>query len=229
MMAKSKEKLEAIKLRQSGNSIKSIAKKLSVSPGSVSVWCKDVKLSAAQLKTLENNSHDPFYGRRLQNSIMQRKIKEDKIIRLLNLGKNEIGIINKRELFLVGIALYWAEGFKKDSQVGFANSNSDMINLYIKWLEICCNVKINDLLPRVTLNISHRHRVNKIQEYWSKVTGISMSLFKKPFYQKSEWKKEYTNQNEYYGVLRIKVRKSLDMLRKIHGWIEGLANAKIQH
>lgn len=223
-MAKSKEKIEAINLRKNGESIKSIAKKLQVSTGSVSSWCKDVVLSKEQLRVLEEHGRDPNYGRRLQNSQKQRQIKELKIRNLLNLGEKEIGELSKRELFLVGVALYWAEGFKKDTQVGFANSNPEMINLYLKWLYECCDVKKEDLITRVTVNVSHKDRVKEIEKYWSNSTKIPIENFGKPFYQNVKWQKVYENPHEYYGVLRIKVRKSIDFLRKIHGWIKGLGN-----
>ncbi len=222
LVAKFKQKFEAIQLRKSGESIKVIAKKIGVSVGSVSLWCRDVQLSSAQLKELERRYRDPNYGKRLENSTKQRKIKEEKIDRLLKEGTGEIGHLSKRELFLVGVALYWAEGFKKDTQVGFANSNLGMIKLYLKWLQECCGVKLEDLIFRVTLNISHKDRTDAVQEYWSKSIGIPLAVFRKPFYQKFVWKKSYENPNEYYGVLRIKVRRSIDFLRKIHGWIEGL-------
>ncbi len=223
-MAKSKEKLEAINLRKKGQSIKYIAKTLSVSIGSVSLWCKDVVLTEEQLKILEIHGHDPNYGRRLQNSQRQRAIKEKKIKKLLNLGINEIGKLTKRELFLIGVSLYWAEGFKKDTQVGFANSNPEMINLYLRWLYDCCNVRKEDLITRITVNISHKDRIKEIEKFWSDSTKIPIENFRKPFFQNFKWKKTYENPQEYYGVLRIKVRRSLDFLRKIHGWIKGLGN-----
>lgn len=221
-MAKFKEKSEAIELRKNGESIKDIAKKLGVSPGSVSVWCKDVRLTTSQIKELERRSIDPNYGRRLGNSIKQRAKKERKITTLLKEGIDEIGNLTKRELFLVGVALYWAEGFKKDTQVGFANSNPGMINLYIKWLNECCGVKNEDLIMRVALNISHKNRIDDIQKYWSESTKIPLMNFRKPFFQKFKWKKTYENPDEYFGVLRVKVRRSTDFLRRILGWIEGL-------
>lgn len=223
-MAKSKEKLEAINLRTLGKSIKFIAKKLNVSVGSVSVWCKDVMLTEDQIRILEKNGRDPNYGRRLQNSQKQRDIKETKIRKLLDLGEMEIGELTKRELFLVGVALYWAEGFKKDTQVGFANSNPEMISLYLRWLYESCGFKKEDIIARVTINVSHKDRIKEIEKYWSNSTKIPIENFRKPFYQRFKWKKMYENPKDYHGVLRIKVRKSLDYLRKIHGWIKGLGN-----
>lgn len=221
-MAKFAQKSEAIKLRQTGLSIKNIAKKVDVSVGSVSVWVRDVVLTEVQLKQLFKNARDPFYGNRIKYINKIKKQTDDKIEKLKREGIKEIGSLSKRELFLVGVALYWGEGFKKDSQVGFANSDPKMINLFLKWLRECFNYNIDHLSVRVTLNISHSNRIDEIQNYWSKETNIPISIFRKPFYQNVKWQKIYENPNEYFGVLRVKVLKSKDFLRKIHGFIEGL-------
>ena len=52
-MAKSKQMLQARQLRKEGESIKVIAKKLSVSVSSVSVWCRDIELSKEQIESLK--------------------------------------------------------------------------------------------------------------------------------------------------------------------------------
>lgn len=221
-MAKFKEKIKAQELRKQGQSIKDIAKNLGVSPGSVSVWCQNVVLSENQIKELEKRRKDPNYGGRLANSNKQHQIAVTKTKELLSFGIKQVGKLSKRELFLVGSALYWAEGFKKDSQAGFANSSPDMMNLYLRWLFECFDYEVKDLSPRVTVNLSHKHRIKEIEKFWSLKTKIPLEDFQKPFFQNFKWKKVYDNPNEYFGVLRIKVRKSTDFLRKIHGFIEGL-------
>lgn len=228
-MAKPKEKIEARKLRKQGESIKAIAKRLKVSPSTASLWCRDIKLSPTQIKALEKKAKDPHYGRRLEYALSQQKKRIEKTKRLKRQGVREVGDLTKRELFLAGIALYWAEGFKKDSQAGFASSDPNMIKFFLKWLNESCGYKTQDLIFRVTINASHAHRVKEIENYWSEITRIPGAYFQKPFYQNVKWKKIYENPNEYFGVLRVKVRKSTDFLRKIHGWIEGLSlNTKVQ-
>ena len=222
-MAKSQEKQKAIELRQMGNSIKSIASELNVSVGSVSIWCRDVKLTKKQLKKLEENYRDPNYGRRLQNSLVQRQKRIYKEEKLREEGVVEVGDLSKRELFLVGIALYWAEGFKKDSQVGLGSSDPKMMKLYIKWLSECFGYDLDDLLFRVTFNESHGYREKEIIKFWADQFKIDVNIFQKPFYQKVKWKKVYSNPENYYGVLRIRVRRSKDLLRKIYGYIDGLS------
>ena len=226
-MAKSKEKIEARKLRRNGESIKVIARKLNVSPSSVSCWCKNIKLSSIQIRELEKRSNDPNYGKRLEYSLKQQNKRLRKIERLKKQGIKEIGNLTKRELFLTGVALYWAEGFKKDSQAGFASSDPKMIIFFLKWLNKCCGYKTKDLILRVTANTSHEYRINEIQNYWAKITDTQEACFQKPYFQKVKWKKIYENPNDYYGVLRIRVRKSTDFLRKIYGWIDGLRDCVV--
>ena len=221
-MAKSKEKLLARKFRQQGKSIKWIGRELLVSPSSVSVWCRDVVLTKQQIETLERNAKDPFYGRRLDNALKQQKMRIEKTKRLMSEGIGEVGELVERELLLVGIALYWAEGYKKDSQAGLGSSDPKMMQLYVKWLKVCFEYSVDDLLFRVTVNESHEYRIGEIISFWAKIFELDESRFQKPFYQKVKWQKIYEHPEEYFGVLRIRVRKSSDFLRKIHGYIEGL-------
>ena len=77
----------------------------------------------------------------LQNSrIKAQKIKREKYVERVNknlfLGKKIIGTnFSKKEYMLIGASLYWAEGFKKDNRLGFANSDPYMIKLFLFWLE----------------------------------------------------------------------------------------------
>ena len=109
-MAKFKEKLEARELRKQGESIKVIAKKLKVSPSSVSFWCQDIKLSPAQIKELERRARDPHI-RRLEYALTQqgKGLRNEAFERRRD---KEVGALSKK-LFLAGVILYWTEGLKR--------------------------------------------------------------------------------------------------------------------
>lgn len=221
-MAKPKLRNKAENLRKKGFSIKQIAKKLGVSSSTVSIWCKSVKLTPELIAELEKRYRDPYYGKRYDN-ILKQKQKRLKIIETLKIdGINKIGKLNKRDWFILGVALYWAEGFKKDARLGFANSDPAMIKIFLKWLIEICAVPKDAIRLRVGINIEHKYRIEEIQNYWSELTGIPVNNFQKPYFQKFIWKKEYTNKNDYFGVLRIRANKQLPLFRKIHGFIEGL-------
>jgi len=139
-------------------------------------------------------------------------------------GLSEMKNLSRKDLFAAGIALYWAEGFKHkdESGLGLATSDPEMARFYANWLEQFVGISIADLKFRVTANISHKERITAIEKFWAAYLGIPLSQFTKPFFQKSQWKKTYSNRDKYFGVIRIHVRKSLDRLRKMRGWIEGL-------
>lgn len=225
-MAKSKLKFEAREFRSKGESIKSIARKIGVSTSTISLWCKDIKLTKEQITQLEKNARDPYYGRRLAYSLKQqsdRKIKEKEIFKS---AKELIGDLSKRDLLIAGTALYWAEGFKKDNMVGFANTDPEMIKFFLNWVLNCLEVNPELIRLRVGINEHHKYREKDIQEYWSKVTKISLGSFYKPYYQKVNWKKEYAHPEEYFGTLRIRILKSTDLLRKIKGLIIGIKDIR---
>lgn len=148
----------------------------------------------------------------------------NKAKKLFAQGISEIKDISKKDLFIAGVALYWAEGFKHkdESGLGLATSDPEMARFYVNWLRKVLGISIEDLKFRVTANISHKERIVIIEEFWSTYLKISFSQFTKPFFQNSQWKKTYSNRDKYYGVIRIHVRKSLDRLRKMRGWIKGL-------
>jgi len=221
-MAKSALRLQAREMRKEGLGIKTIAYKLTVSSSTVSLWCKDIQLSEQQIQTLEKRAHDPHYGRRLAYSQKQRKEKEERISSLLQNGIQDIGRLTDKELFIAGINLYWAEGFKKDNLVGFSNSDPAMIQVFLRWLNVCCEVSQDRIKARVGVNEAYIKKVEKIEQYWSKQLHFPLEQFQKPYVQKVQWKKQYDHPDEYHGVLRIRVSKSTDLLRKIMGWIEGM-------
>lgn len=221
-MAKSELKIKARMLRKSGLGVKTIAHQLDVSSSTVSLWCRDIKLSPEQIATLEKNQRDPFYGKRLTYSLKQQGLRQEKEKAIRTEALAEVGNLSKRDLLVSGISLYWAEGFKKDNMVGFANTDPEMIKFILKWLETCFKVKNSEIRLRVGINESHKHRTKIIEKYWSNILNVPLSQFSKPFYQKIKWNKVYEHPEDYFGTIRVRVLKSTDLLRRIKGAILGL-------
>jgi len=222
-MAKSKERIKARKLRRKGESIKKIAKLVKVSVSTVSLWCRDIELTDNQVENLRKRQTDPFYGKRLDYYLKKKKEFNIKLINLKKEGIDSIGRLTKREVFLIGTALYWGEGFKKDSLVGLATLDINIAKFFIFWLNKSFGITTKDLLLRVTANISYKNKIDKLEMYWSKELKIPVNQFSKPFFQDVKWKKEYENKDNYHGVLRIRVRRSIDLLRKIFGYVMGIS------
>ena len=227
-MSKSRQKFDARHLRTQGISIKKIAKQLSVSVSSVSVWCRDIIFSEEEKERIFRDGYTMGSRARFEAIERRKEAKKNEIAIIHKISQNEVGILTQRELFLVGIALYWGEGFKKDSLVGLANTSPHIIKLYIRWLQTCFHIKKEDLIVRVTINHERVGETERIMQYWSQQLNISREQFSKCYYQKTTLTKKYEDISGYKGVIRIKVRRSIGLLRKIEGYIHGLEDESLK-
>ena len=221
-MAKSAQRLEARRLRKRGFSIGEIAQKVKVSKGSVSLWCGDIELTEKQKQILIENAKDGAMKGRLKRASMNKKERQERLSRFINIGKDKIGDLSNRELFILGSGLYWAEGCKKHRRTVLANSDPKMVLIFIKWLRECMQINKNRIYCHVSINQDHKSRIEEVERYWSKITGLSRNVFTGVSYKKVKNKKFYANFNNHYGTLFVKVRKGTNLNYEILGYIEGL-------
>ncbi|MCK4355020.1 hypothetical protein KAW43_01545 [Candidatus Parcubacteria bacterium] len=222
-MSKSKEKEKAIKLRKNGRSYSEILKKIPVAKSTLSLWLREVGLSKKQKQRLTKRKRAAglrgAMARREQRLNITQKIKGKAI--------KEIKNISDRELWLIGISLYWAEGYKEKSYrsgfVTLGNSDPNLIRIFLKWLQSICKIDKSDIHFRIYLHENAINKLPEVQKYWAKVTR-----FPKKEFQKVSWKKHKIRTNrknvgkDYYGLLEVVVRRSTNFNRKIAGWTEGI-------
>lgn len=224
-MAKFKERLKARELRKDGISIKEISKKLGVAKSSVSIWCSDIKLSEKQIQKLHKQMIIGGYAGRLKGANAQKKLKQDRIEFYNKKGKEEIEHLQKRELFIAGLALYWGEGGKNGSRVRFYNSDHFIIAFIMRWFRGILGVSDDRFIIYVTINQSHKERLSDIIEYWSKITNISAKQFRKPILIKSRNKKVYENHFQHHGTLCVGISRSSELFYQIKGWLNALGES----
>jgi len=117
------KKLETSKIRDlywnHGLNAREIAKKLDIS-----VW--------SLYNLMEKNS----IPRRSQSEVSYLLHKDKPRFEI----KADLDVIEE-QLKVAGIMLYWAEGARKGSTVDFANSDPDMIRIFVKFLRNICGIK----------------------------------------------------------------------------------------
>jgi len=225
-MARIIEKNKALRLRQKGKSINEIARRLKLPKSTVSVWCRDIKLTSEQIERLVKRQKSGSYKGRMKFLERVRKKRMEEVVRLRKEGIQEIGKIKKRDLFVAGIAMYWSEGVTSSNsdEVSFSNSDPKMLLLMLRWFKEICGVLDNQFVIQIRINKIHKQRTKEIENYWSNIIKIPSSQFTKTILIKSKLKKIFPKTDTYYGTLRIKIRCGTQLRRKINGWIEGLAN-----
>lgn len=221
-MAKSKEKNQALKLRQKGKSIKDIAKRLKIAKSTVSLWCRDIRLTPEQIQKLHEKMVKGGYRGRMKGARLQYERRLKRIKEWKKIGVERIGKLSNRDLLIAGLALYWGEGSRKTRRVSLSNSDPKIIQFIIKFLKRVFDIDKSRLTAYVGINRIHKNRVQEVENYWSKTTGIPKEQFTKTTLIKSKNKKKYSNFSVHYGTVTIKVRKSADLYYCIMGLIERL-------
>jgi len=222
MQAKIEQKNKAIELRKQGFSYSEILEKIPVAKSSLSLWLKSVKLANSQKQRLTD--------KKLASALRGAQKRKDNRIKITeeikDKAQKEIGNLTKKELWLIGIALYWAEGAKeKNHSVGIKFSNSDplMIKLFIKWLSEICKISKEDIYFEIYLHECERNRENEIIKYWINITGFPVEYFKKIRWKKNKIKTKRQNIGaKYFGLVNINVKKGTSLNRKIQGWVNGI-------
>lgn len=223
MTVKLAEKTQAVLLRKSGKTYSQILKEVKVAKSTLSIWLKDIGLSNAQkqnisLKRLEAQ-------KRGAKAVKLRRLNE--VEELNKIGIKEIGKISKRDLFLIGIAIYWAEGAKQKEGVNvsqcvdFSNSDPKMVLIFIKWLNKCCNLAEESLKFALRIHKSINLDVEKEIYWWKSYLGLNEKTLIKLTYKKDNFGTRRHIMN-YHGQFSIKVCKSTKLNRRIAGWVSGI-------
>ncbi len=222
MIEKLQEKQKAIGLRKRGLSYSEILRHITVSKSTLSLWLRSVGLSQRQKQRLTEKKLESM--QRGWIACRNKRIKITEIIK--NNAKKDLGKISKRDLWLIGIALYWAEGRKEKNRgvdVGLINSDEKLIKAYLKWLQEICNIKGNEIHFRIYLHETSRHRLQEVREFWASKTRFPINKFEKVSWKKHRIKTLRKNVGKnYFGLLSVRVEKSTNFNRKIQGWIEGI-------
>ncbi len=223
-MAKTKERAKAITLRQQGQSIGAIAAQLHVSKSTVSGWCRDIALSPAALEKIAKQSKAKSTAALLHYSETKRRARQKAIESSHVEGVRRLGKLSERDIYCLGLGLYWGEGYKKGSQeFGFTNSDPQMVKFYLYWLQVVFGVTKQNLIFRISINTAHKERLDEVHHFWIQLLGVDEEQFTKASLIKTKAKKNYTNGSVHMGTLRVKVRQGTAMRREIIGAIQSIA------
>jgi len=224
-MSKSVIRLQAIKLRKQGISVREIAKKVGVAKSTASLWVRHIMLTPSQLKKLMSNSHRGWSAGRMLGSLSQKNKRLSLIETENESGRIEFSNLSLRDLKIAGLCLYWAEGSKKNRKVNFCNSDPKMIKFFITWINKVYQIPSHELSCYVGINEAHKNRERMVKDYWHRQTDIPFENFTKTSFKKYPLKKTFENFDEHYGTLSIQVRRPARIFYQIIGQIHGLSMA----
>ncbi|MEV6613633.1 hypothetical protein AB0N31_07090 [Streptomyces sp. NPDC051051] len=210
---------KARELRQQGWTYNQIQAELGCSKSSVSLWVRDLPKPTPRYTQEEKLAL-------MQEGLARRRAAEDEErVRIKAASREEIGKLTDRELFMAGVALYWAEGSKskpyaRRERVAFVNSDPGVIRTYLAWLRLL-DVAPERLGFRVLIHESAD--VDAAHRFWADIAGVDVSDFAKPTLKTHNPKTVRKNiGNDYHGCLVVTVAQSAKLYLRIEGWWEGI-------
>lgn len=210
---------KARELRLQGWTYDQIEMELGCSRSSVSLWVRDLP------------KPEPRYTPEEQRALMQaglarlRATQDEERRRTRDNARQEAGTLTDRELFLTGVALYWAEGSKSKSydrreRAIFVNSDPGVIRVYLAWLDLL-GVSRERLRFRVLIHESAD--VDAAHRHWAGIAGVEASTFAKPTLKKHNPKTVRKNTgDDYHGCLVVTVARSAELYNRVEGWWSGI-------
>jgi transposase-like protein len=217
---KTRERTLALELRRDeGASIKEIARRLGVSPSTVSIWVRDVALTAAQEEELLRRN--PAYNRQVSGTRIQAANRRAERIAYQQAGRQLA--VQGEGTHLAGCMLYWAEGEKARNALRFSNSDPDMVRFFVSFLRKHFNVRDEEIRVTCYLFADHLERQREIEEFWLDVTGLQTnSLCKSHVNVYSKYSQKKRVNRLPYGTVKIVVNRTR-VVQSIFGSIQEYA------
>jgi len=215
-------KPKVVALRKSGRTYGEIREIYNIPKSTLSDWLKALKLSNKIKKEIQKRGFQRWKNK--METLTKRKreeaLKSKQII--VSRAKKEIGKIGKKELRLIGAALYWAEGnMKNKNRLQFGNSDPLMIKVMMKFFREICNLPDNRIGARIHIYPGINYQ--KALDFWSRVTKLPKGNFYPPQTQISRASKSKRRTNILpYGTLHLTVN-STQLANKVKGWIQGIS------
>ncbi|MFF5286786.1 hypothetical protein [Streptomyces sp. NPDC013171] len=212
----------ARELRLQGWTYDRIQVELGCSKSSISLWVRDLpkperKRTHEEASEIARRGWEPTMRRREEN---RRSVKRA--------AAEEIGAMSERELFLLGVGLYWAEGTKdkphaRRERVTFVNSDPGMIRVFTAWLDL---LGVEPERRRYYVMIHETADTGSAERYWGDLVGVAPSEFGKTTVKRHNPRTNRKNVNaEYHGCLAIQILGSADPYRRIEGAWYGIVGA----
>lgn len=211
-------KEKAIDYRKKGFSYNMISQKIGVSKSTLSDWLNRIPFSP-------NKELIKRIGlAKLKSASFKHKQKMDEITEMRIFAEKELGKITERDLWILGIGLYLGEGNKSYENIGFSNSDPEIIKILVAWFKKNCRLKNENFNPYI--HAYPDNDIGKTLSYWSKITRIPKKQFGKTIVDKRTDKLRVKRRSLPYGTIDLRIRSlgkkefGRRLHRRIMGWIE---------
>lgn len=215
-----------------GRSYNEIVKLLSVPKSTLSSWFNSLEIPDEARERIKKRVYEKSTQALIKRNIAQTHFAEKRAQEIKNISKKELNNLTDRDLLILGVSLYWAEGYKRpiirngkirtSHPVSLTNSDPKLILAFLKFIRQIC--KIPDQKMSINLRYFEHQNEAYLLNFWQNLTQLPSSQFKKSYLGVSISSQRKRPFNVLpYGVVQIRINDTA-LYHKIMGWIEGLGN-----
>ena len=205
--------------RQEGLPLRVIAQRVGVAVSTVSLWVRDIELTPAQEAALDARNparNGQLLGAR-NSSAGRREARQ---------AAQEHGRRLAREHgpgFAVGCMLYWGEGTKTRNDVILANSDADLLALFVGFLRRYYALADDELVFSVNCFLNNGLTLDQIEAWWLDRLGLPRSSLRAAAVNSaSSASKPRRHRVLLYGTGRLAVHSTF-VVQSIYGGIQEIA------
>jgi hypothetical protein len=221
-LRKPREHAEARSLRKQGVSLKRIAARLGVSPTTVLLWTRDIELTEEQRQwnlRRPGGPRDPIAVKaraaawRKRNQSRRRDYQAE--------GRTHAR--NKNPLHMAGCMLYWAEGAKGRNTLKLANSDTNLIRFFCRFVREVFDVPTDAFSVRLNVYMNNGLTIDEIENHWLESLDLPRSCLRKHSLDSMPTSSSGRRKNKLpYGVCTVSVY-STRIVQHIYGAIQEYA------
>lgn len=194
-------KQQAINLRRKGFTYSAIEKELGVNRSTLSGWLKNLPLSEAIRRGLQESKQEHLHKMRGLAVLANHRKQEEKRALAKTVAQKmlaQVSLTSEVQAALLAM-LYLGEGFKMKSCIGLGNSNPKILCVFIELLQNIFHVEKDGL--RCILYLRYDQNPEKEKTFWSAILQIPTENFGKSQVDKRTLGKK--TWAEYHGVCAI--------------------------
>lgn len=202
--------------RAGGASMKRIAAELGVSLSTVSLWVRDIELTAEQKQA------NRLRGAQVRAERWRERHRDER--RALQLEGREQAR-HGDALHEAGCMLYWAEGNKSRNALSLANSDRPLVAFFARFLRQCFAVEDERFTVALNVYLGNGLALRDIEQYW--LTGLELpdSCLRKHTLNHRPTSSSGLKPNKLpHGVCRLSVLRSRAIVQHIYGAIQEYAD-----
>jgi len=203
-------------LRRLGLTYGEIRELIPVPKGTLSDWCRDIRLSPEQIAAIESRS-SPSSRKGIPVDTQGRRRVELAQIRA------EARVFAQRRLdesfFVAGVALYWGEGSKTRNSCSLTNADPAVLRTFVAWVRAYLDADAQFVL---SLHLHEGNNDESAQAYWRSQTGLLEAPFTKTYIKAAGT--GHRKNHLPHGICRVRVRNPSDHWNRVIVWIDVVAS-----